>query len=72
MDLGIYLNLFKVNFEDTPVDLMVAPRGNLPALRELRTTLQSRSFQADVYQVGNQVYGYGANQSMLEESRTAP
>jgi hypothetical protein len=72
MDPGIYLNLFKVTFEDTLVDLMVAPRGSLPTLRELRATLQTRSLQADVYQAENQVYGYGADQSALEEWGFAP
>ncbi len=67
MDTGIYLNLFKVDFKDTPVDLMVAPRGDLPTLRELRATFQERSLQANVYQVESRVYGYGADQNALEE-----
>lgn len=72
MDSGIYLNLFTVSFDDTPVDMMIASCSGLPSLRELRATLQNRSLQADIYQIKGQVYGYGANQSLLVEWGFAP
>lgn len=72
MDLGIYLNLFKVNFSDTLVDLMVMPRGSLSSLSELRSTLQSQSLRANVYQTKDHVYGYGADQCTLNRWGFAP
>jgi len=72
MDPGIYLNLFKVSFEDTPVELMSAGRNAWPSLKELRKQLRERAIDADVYAVDDTVYGYGQQQAALTEFGFAP
>lgn len=67
MDPGIYLNLFKVEFVDTPVNLMVAPRSDFPKLKGFREALRERTIAAEVFAVDDQVYGYGSQQDMLVE-----
>lgn len=67
MDPGLYLNLFKVNFDDRPVDLMVVARSQYPQLRELRGQLRERAIEADVYAVGEQIFGYGPQQELLAD-----
>ncbi len=65
MDTGVYLNVFRVNFENQPIELMVVDRNRLPQLRELRTKLKEQGAEAHVYAVGDMVYGYGKNQQQL-------
>jgi hypothetical protein len=67
MEPGIYLNLFKVTFEDTPVTLMIAPRRDFSKLKDFRTLLRERVIVADVFTVDDKVYGYGAQQDALVE-----
>lgn len=72
MDPGIYLNLFKVTFEDTPVELMSAGRNAWPKLKELRGQLREQAIDAEVYAVDSTVYGYGPQRAALAELGFTP
>jgi hypothetical protein len=67
MDPGIYLNLFRVEFIDSPTNLMVVSRSAFPKLKEFREMLRENSIAAEVFAVDDQVYGYGSQQDALVE-----
>jgi hypothetical protein len=72
MDVGIYLNMFEVEFDDSPVTVMATSRNKFPDLRDLRDTLKKRSLDAQVYSVESQIYGYGLQQNELEAFGFSP
>lgn len=57
MEIGNYVNLFPVNFDNTSFKVVRIEREKYPSLRELRASLKSCS----VYAVENKVYGFGTN-----------
>lgn len=65
IDPGIYLNLFKVEFVDSPTNLMVASRSAFPKLKDFREMLRARTIAAEVFAVDDRVYGYGSQQDAL-------
>jgi hypothetical protein len=67
MDVGLYANLFEVNFEDHDVDFMHTDRSPYPKLRDLRQQLAERKIEARVFATGGEVYGYGSEQNQLVE-----
>ena len=67
MDVGLYVNLFEVNFEDHDVDFMHTDRSPYPKLRDLRQQLDERKIEAQVFATGGEVYGYGSEQNQLAE-----
>ncbi len=67
MDVGIYSNLFQVNWDIRDVELMKVDRSKFSDLRDLRKQLKDKQIDAQVYALDQNVYGYGKQQSDLEK-----
>lgn len=67
MDAGLFVNLFKVNFEDRDTSFMQAERSRYPELRALRERLAEQEIAARVYATGGSIYGYGEEAARLQE-----
>lgn len=57
MELGNYINLFPVTFDNTYFKVVEVERSKYPSLKELRSKLKNCS----VYAVENRVYGFGSD-----------
>ncbi|MCL4458416.1 MAG: hypothetical protein M1136_01295 [Chloroflexi bacterium] len=65
LDVGLYLNLFRVQVPTDPMLFLGADRGLYPDLRPLRNGLAQCGKRVWVYAEGDEVYGYGEDCDLL-------
>jgi len=63
MDVSIYSNLFQVHWDIQIVEIMRVGRSKFPDLRELRNQLHDHQIEVQVYELEDDIYGYGQQQT---------
>lgn len=69
LDIGLYTNIFPVQFADATVDVMTAKSTDYPDLRRLREEIHAVSCNLRVYRMGDIVIGYGSDLDWLVDKK---
>jgi len=67
LDLGYYVNMFKVIVPEQEIEIMICDRSKYPSLKELRNQIKENRKEVFVYvpQRSDKIYGYGPEMSWL-------
>ena len=65
LDVGLYVNLFKVNLKSVEAEFAIVKRSQHSNLKVLRETLAKQQIEAAIYAADDKVYGYGSDLNHL-------
>lgn len=65
MDVGYYINIFPVEFQENTIEVVTVNREKFSDLRPLREEIRSAEKEVFVYADGDKVYGYGRESAWL-------
>jgi len=72
LDLGLYVNVFRVTLPDQRVEVMQAASSGYPSLKGLREEIAQAGWQARVYRLNEWVIGYGRDMQKLSAKSFQP